>query len=147
VRLLVRQAGKSQIKAYAGWRGPVRQANVLGGEMLGVPKRAPHPDLARELTRYLMSGPVQASLVSALGWPSFRSDAYGTIEPWQSPYFAAIQEALSHAQARPQVPNWAEVDRALSASFREIVYEGRPVQATLDRYHRQLQQAPKRPPR
>jgi trehalose transport system substrate-binding protein len=143
VRLLVQQAGKSQIKAYAGWRGPVRQANVLGGEMLGVPQGAPHPQLARELMRYLMSGPVQELLVSALGWPSFRSDAYGTIEPWQAPYFAAVQEALSHARARPQVPNWAEVDRALSASFREIVYEGRPVQATLERYHRQLQHAPK----
>jgi trehalose transport system substrate-binding protein len=87
---------------------------------------------------------VQESLVSALGWPSLRSDAYGTIEPWQTPYFAAVQEALSHARPRPQVPNWAEVDRALSGAFREIVYEGQPVQAALDRYHRQLHQVQKR---
>jgi trehalose transport system substrate-binding protein len=91
-----------------------------------------------------MSKPVQESLVSALGWPSFRSDAYGTIEPWQTPYFAAVREALSHARPKPQVPNWMEVARALSGAFREIVYEGQPVQTTLDRYHRQLPQAQER---
>jgi trehalose transport system substrate-binding protein len=58
VHLLVQQAGKTQIKAYAGWRGPVRQAHVLGGEVLGIPKSAPHRDLALELMRYLMSKPV-----------------------------------------------------------------------------------------
>jgi hypothetical protein len=84
------------------------------------------------------------SLVSALGWPSFRSDAYGTIESWQTPYFAAVQEALRLAHPKPHVPNWAEVGRALSGAFREIVYEGQPVQAALDRYHRQLQQVQKR---
>jgi Binding-protein-dependent transport system inner membrane component len=78
--------------------------------------------------------------VSALGWPSFRSDAYGTIESWQTPYFVAVQEALRLAHPKPHVPNWAEVGRALSGAFREIVYEGQPVQAALDRYHHQLQQ-------
>jgi trehalose transport system substrate-binding protein len=144
VHLLVQQAGKTQIKAYAGWRGPVREAHVLGGEMIGIPKGAPHRELALEFMRYLMSKPVQESLVSALGWPSFRSDAYGTIESWQTPYFAAVQEALRLAHPKPHVPNWAEVGRALSGAFREIVYEGQPVQAALDRYHRQLQQVQKR---
>ena len=94
--------------------------------------------------RYLMSKSVQETLVSALGWPSFRSDAYGTIEPWQAPYFAAVQEALSQARPRPHASNWAEIDRALSGAFRDIVYEGLPVQPTLDRYHRQLQSVQRR---
>jgi trehalose transport system substrate-binding protein len=143
VHLIVQQAGKTQIKAYAGWHGPVGEAHMLGGEMIGIPKGAPHPELALEFMRYLMSKPVQESLVSTLGWPSFRSDAYGTIEPWQTPYFAAVQEALRLARPKPQVTNWAEVARALSGAFREIVYEGQPVQATLDRYHHQLSQAQK----
>ena len=129
VHLLVQQAGKTQIKAYAGWRGPVRQAHVLGGEVLGIPKSAPHRDLALALMRYLMSKPVQESLVSALGWPSCRSDAYGTIEPWQTPYFAAAQQALGHAHPRPHVPKWSEVDRVLNGAFREVVYEGKRVRA------------------
>ena len=111
--------------------------------MLGVPKSAPHRDLALALMRYLMSKPVQESLVSALGWPSCRSDAYGTIESLQTPYFAAVQEALGHAHPRPHVPKWSKVDRVLNGAFREVIYEGKPVQATLDRYHLQLQEAQK----
>jgi trehalose transport system substrate-binding protein len=144
VQLLVQKGGKTQIKAYHGWRGPLREAHVLGGEVIGIPAAAPQRRVALEFMRHLMSKPVQEALVSALGWPSFRSDAYGAIEAWQAPYFAAVQEALTHALPRPHVSHWAEVDRALNGAFREIVYEGRPVQATLDRYHAQLQKARQR---
>jgi trehalose transport system substrate-binding protein len=144
IHLLVQEAGKTQIKAYHGWRGPVREAHVLGGEVIGIPKGAHQRELALEFMRYLMSKPVQEMLVSSLGWPSFRSDAYGSIQAWQTPYFAAVQEALQQAQPRPQVGYWAQLDRALTGAFREIVYEGQPVQATLDRYHREVQQTRQR---
>jgi trehalose transport system substrate-binding protein len=144
IHLLVQEAGKTQIKAYHGWHGPVREAHVLGGEVIGIPRGAHQREIALELMRYLMSKPVQEMLVSSLGWPSFRSDAYGSIQAWQEPYFAAVQEALTHAQQRPQVGYWAQLDRAVTGAFREIVYEGQPVQATLDRYHRELQQARQR---
>jgi trehalose transport system substrate-binding protein len=144
IHLLVQEAGKTQIKVYHGWRGPVREAHVLGGEVIGIPRGASQRELALEFMRYLMSKPVQEMLVSSLGWPSFRSDAYGGGQAWQAPYFAAIQEALTQAQPRPQVDYWAQLDRAVTGAFREIVYEGQPVQDTLDRYHRELQQARQR---
>jgi trehalose transport system substrate-binding protein len=144
IQLLVQEAGKTQIHAYQGWRGPVRAAHVLGGEVIGIPKGARQRDLALELMRYLMSKPVQEILVSSLAWPSFRSDAYGTVEAWQAPYFAAVQKALTQAQPRPQVSYWAQIDRALTGAFREIVYEGQPVQATLTRYHQELQRGRER---
>jgi trehalose transport system substrate-binding protein len=144
IHLLVREAGKTQVKAYHGWSGPVREAHVLGGEVIGIPKEARQRQLALEFMRYLMSKPVQEMLVSSLGWPSFRGDAYGSIQAWQAPYFAAVQEALKHAQPRPQVGYWAQLDRAVTGAFREVVYEGQPAQATLDRYHRELQQARQR---
>ena len=144
IHLLVREAGKTQIKAYHGWRGPVRESHVLGGEVIGIPKGARQRELALEFMRYLMSKPVQEMLVSSLGWPSFRSDAYGSIQAWQAPYFAAVQEALAQAQPRPQLGYWAQLDRALTGAFREIVYEGQPTQATLDRYHWELQHARQR---
>jgi trehalose transport system substrate-binding protein len=144
IHLLVQVAGKTQIKAYHGWRGPVREAHVLGGEVIGIPKGTEQRDLALALMRYLMSRPVQEILVSSLGWPSFRSDAYGSVQTWQAPYFAAVREALEQAQPRPHVGYWAQLDRALTGAFREIVYEDQPVQATLDRYHRELQQARQR---
>jgi trehalose transport system substrate-binding protein len=141
VHLLVQVAGKTQVKAYHGWRGPVREAHVLGGEVIGIPKGTEQRDLALALLRYLMSRPVQEILVSNLGWPSFRSDAYGSVHSWQAPYFAAVQEALEQAQPRPHVSYWAQLERALTGAFREIVYEDHPVQATLDRYHRELRRA------
>jgi trehalose transport system substrate-binding protein len=140
IHLLVQEAGKTQIKAYHGWRGPVREAHVLGGEVIGIPKGAHQRELALEFMQYLMSKPVQEALVSSLGWPSFRSDAYGNIQAWQAPYFAAVQEALTLAHPRPQLSHWGRFDRALTGAFREIVYEGQPVQATLDRYHSELHQ-------
>jgi trehalose transport system substrate-binding protein len=141
IHLLVQEAGKTQIKAYHGWRGPVRESHVLGGEVIGIPHGVRQRELALEFMQYLMSKPVQEMLVSSLGWPSFRSDAYGNIQAWQAPYFAAVQEALAQAQPRPQVGYWAQLDRALTGAFREIVYESHPVQATLDRYHWELHQA------
>jgi trehalose transport system substrate-binding protein len=140
IHLLVQEAGKTQIKAYHGWRGPVREAHVLGGEVIGIPKGAHQRELALEFMQYLMSKPVQETLVSNLGWPSFRSDAYGSIQAWQAPYFAAVQEALTQAHPRPQLSHWGQIDRALTSAFREIVYDGQPIQATLDRYHGELQQ-------
>jgi trehalose transport system substrate-binding protein len=144
IRLLVQEAGKTQINVYQGWRGPKREAHVLGGEVIGIPQGARQREVALELMRYLMSKPVQEILVSSLAWPSFRSDAYGTVEAWQAPYFAVVQGALKQAHPRPQVGYWAQVDRSLTGAFREIVYEGQPVQATLDRYHRELQRARER---
>ena len=41
----------------------------------------------------------------------------------------------------PRWPPWEEVERALVGVFRDIVYEGREVQETLQRYQQQLQQA------
>jgi trehalose transport system substrate-binding protein len=144
IHLLVREAGKTQIQAYHGWRGPVREAHVLGGEVVGIPKGAHQRELALALMRYLMSKAVQEMLVSHLGWPSFRSDAYGGVQAWHAPYFVAVQEALERAQPRPHVGYWAQLDRAVTGAFREIVYEGQPVQATLDRYHRELEQGRQR---
>jgi trehalose transport system substrate-binding protein len=141
IHLLVREAGKTQINVYQGWRGPSREAHVLGGEVIGIPRGTRQREVAIELMRYLMSKPVQEILVSSLAWPSFRGDAYGTVEAWQAPYFAVVQEALKHAHPRPQVSYWAQVDRALTSAFREIVYEGQPVRATLDRYHQELRRA------
>jgi trehalose transport system substrate-binding protein len=42
------------------------------------------------------------------------------------------------------VVHWAEVERALTGAFRDIVYGGQAVHQTLERYHQQLQQARQR---
>ena len=96
------------------------------------------------LMRSLTSKPLQETLLSSLGWPPCRSGAYGTVQAWPAPYFAAVGEALTQALPRPHVVHWAEVERALTGAFRDIVYGGQPVHPTLERYHQQLQQARQR---
>jgi trehalose transport system substrate-binding protein len=85
VHLLVQQAGKMPIEAHHRWRGPVREAHVLGGDVIGIPKGALHRGLALASMRYLMSKPIQQPLVAALGWSSFRSDASRRFSPGRSP--------------------------------------------------------------
>lgn len=134
VNVIVEEGGKKEIKAYAGWKGPVKASKVLGGEVLGIPAGSPNKELAIQLMEHLMSKEVQETLGSKLSWPSSRSDAYATVADWQKPYFEAINAAMATTQPRPNVAYWAEVDKALNDAFREAVIEGRDVKVTLDKY-------------
>ena len=144
VNVIVKDAGKTEVKAYEGFGGPVKPSKVLGGEVLGIPVGSPNKELALEFMKYLMSKEVQETLVSKLAWPSSRSDAYGTVEAWQKPYFEAIGKALQHAEARPNVSYWADVDKALNEALKAIVIDGKDVKQTLDHYHGVIEAAKKK---
>ncbi|MCG0276480.1 MAG: extracellular solute-binding protein [Thermosediminibacteraceae bacterium] len=139
--VVVKDGGKKEIKAYQGWAGPVKESHVLGGEVIGIPKGAPNKEMAIKFMEYLMSKEVQEILTSKLGWPSMRTDAYGKVEEWQKPYFEAVSEALKHAEPRPNLTYWAEVDKAINGALREIVLEGKEVKPTLDKYHEMIEKA------
>lgn len=134
VNVIVKDGGKEEIKAHGGFSGPVRHAKVLGGEVIGIPVGAPNKDMAIKFMEHLMSKEVQEILVAEMGWPASRSDAYGTVEEWQKPYFAAVNEALESAMARPNVPYWDVVDKALNDALRAIVIDGKDVEDTLNKY-------------
>lgn len=138
VNVIVKDGGKKEIKCYSGWTGPVRESHVLGGEVIGIPVGSPNKDLAIKFMEYLMSKEVQEILVAKMAWPSCRSDAYGQVEEWQKPYFAAVNEALKHAEPRPNIVYWADFEKILLNAFREIVMEGKAVKPTLDKYAAQL---------
>jgi len=141
INIVVREAGKREIKVYHGWRGPEKEAHVLGGEVIGIPAGAPNGELALKFARYLTSRRVQEKLLNKLGWPPSRRDAYTAVSGWLKPYFEAVAEALSHSEPRPNVVYWAEVDKALNGAYREIVVEGAEVEATLKKYHAMLVRA------
>lgn len=141
VNVIVEKGGKKEIKAYHGWSGPVKESHVLGGEVIGIPKGAPHKDEALQFARYLMSKDVQEILVSKLAWPAVRSDAYGHVTDWQKPYFEAIKEALEKAEPRGNVDYWPTVEKALLDAYRDIVVQGKDVDATLDHYASVIQSA------
>lgn len=134
VNVIVKEGGKSEIKAYGGWKGPSRAAKVLGGEVLGIPAGAPNKELAVKLMEHLMSKEVQETLVTKLAWPASRSDAYGTVEAWQKPYFEAINAAMANTKPRPNVSYWSVIDKSLNDAYREIVIEGKDVKETLNKY-------------
>lgn len=144
VNVIVQEGGKKEIKAYGGWKGPVKASKVLGGEVLGIPAGAPNKEMALKLMEHLMSKEVQETLVTKLAWPASRSDAYGKVEEWQKPYFEAINDAMKVTEPRPNITWWADLEKALNDAFREIVIEGKDVKPTLDKYAGVLDAAKKK---
>jgi len=141
ITVIVDKNGRKDIKAYHGWKGPARESHVLGGEVLGIPVGAPNRAGALQLSEFLMSKDTQSQLLTKLGWPPMRTDAFGNVPEWQGPYFQAVQEALKNVDARPNVPYWEDVSRSMNDAFRDIVQQKQPAKETLDRYASALQKA------
>lgn len=130
-RLLIRDYGKAGIRTYSGWAGPAREAHVVGGEVLGIVAGSPRQDLALEFIQFLQTKAVQELLTSHLGWPSIRTDAYGTIEEWMRPHFEAVARALAHGVHRKNVPYWHQYEKLAHEAFVRIVMRGEAVEGTL----------------
>jgi trehalose transport system substrate-binding protein len=140
IQVIVKQNEKTNIKAYATWAGPAGRATMIGGDVIAITKRSPNQDLALKFAGYLMSREIQTLLVTELGWPPIRSDALGSVPEWQRGFFQAIMEALRYGRYRPAILGWSAVDKYVNLAFRDIVMDGRDVQATLDAYARDLQE-------
>jgi trehalose transport system substrate-binding protein len=122
VPLLVQEYGKTAIRTYSGWAGPVREAHVIGGDVLGIPVGAPHRPLALALIRHLQSREVQTILVNRLGWASVRSDVSADVEPWLQPHVTAVREALRHGIFRTNVSYWAAYERLVDEAVQRILW-------------------------
>jgi trehalose transport system substrate-binding protein len=141
ISVIVEKNGRKDIKAYHGWKGPAKESHVLGGEVLGIPVGAPNKAGALKLAQFLMSKDTQSQLLSKLGWPPMRTDAFGSVPDWQTEYFQAVQEAMKHVDARPNVPYWDDASRAMNDAFRDIVQQKQPAKETLDKYAAAIQRA------
>jgi len=122
VPLLIQEYEKAAIHTYSGWTGPVREAHVIGGDVLGIPVGAPHRQLALDLIRHLQSRAVQTVLVNRLGWASLRSDIEASVEAWLQPHVAAIGEALRHGVFRTNVSYWAAYERLVDEAVQRILW-------------------------
>jgi trehalose transport system substrate-binding protein len=132
-----------EFDVYAGWAGPAGPANVVGGEVLGIPRgvSGKQKDAAVALAQYLMSKEAQEVLVAENAWPSVRDDALGQVPEEQKQTFDAIQEALQSGWYRPNVAYWGDVDEAINQAIQQIMVDGQPVQSTLDALHGQIEKA------
>jgi trehalose transport system substrate-binding protein len=107
--------------------------------VLGIPKSSRNRELALKLIAYLQSKETQEILVSRLGWPSIRTDAYAAVEEWQKPYYESVIQALSHGRFRRNVTWWPAYSRYITEAFREIVMKGAPAEPVLKKYKELLE--------
>jgi trehalose transport system substrate-binding protein len=138
INVIVGQGGKSEILTYDGWEGPAGNALVLGGDVFGIARGTPNRDMALDFIRFFTSRPIQETLTSRLGWPAMRTDAFGSVEEWQQPYFESVLNALEHTMARPNVTYWLQVEQILANAFTDIVTNEQEVQPTLERYQGEI---------
>ena len=111
------QAGLlDKFDVYAGWKGPVRAAHVIGGEVLGMPKgiTGKQKDAAIALAQFIMGQQAQTILVSKNAWASVRDDSNGQVPADQKTTFDAVTAALKDGWFRPNVLYWNDVETAES---------------------------------
>ena len=138
---LVKDYGLKHIRAYSGWAGPAGEQHVIGGDVFGIPKTSRNKQAAREFMAFMQSQEIQELLTARLGWPSIRDDAYAQVEPWQQPYFAAVQQALRHGRFRENVTWWPLYEKYVNLAFQDIVVQGKDVLSTLQTYKQELEKA------
>jgi trehalose transport system substrate-binding protein len=147
VQEIVVKKGKREIHAYCGWSGPEGEVHVLGGDVLAVPKGTANRTDALAFAEYLMSKEAQSTLAAELSWPSIRADAYDRVDPALKPYWDAINEAMSLARARPNVPYWKDVEQILGQAWTDIVVNGMDVEQRLNFYAAEIEKARQVAPR
>jgi len=139
VVVLIQDYKLSFIKTYSGWAGPAGEYHVIGGDVFGIPKNSRNKELALEFIKHVQSKEVQEILVSKLGWPSIRKDAYGQVQEWQQPHYQAVTEALAQGVFRENVTWWPAYAKYATEAFREIVVEKAPPEETLKKYKEKLE--------
>ena len=146
------ESGKEgDFEIYGGWKWD-REAKpyyFLGGEVLAVPRRSRHKELAKDFIRFLVSKPVQLKIVNELSWPAMRLDALPT-EPWQRTYLDEINQVLLHAHPVPDDwwPHMHDIYARLIAALVDPGTASGDVPLILESYDREMQRRlrPCRPP-
>jgi len=141
VMVLVKKYGLDFIKTYSGWQGPQGEIHVIGGDVIGIAKNTKNKKMALKFIYFMQSKTVQELLVTKLGWPSIRHDAYGQIPEWLRPYFSSVEKALEHGIFREQVTWWPVWSKYINEAFRSIVMENAPIEKTLKKYKAQFENA------
>lgn len=139
--VVVKDGGKTEIKADVGFAGPKGINKVMGGNVLAITASCPYIDEAMSFIEFILSKEIQEKIAAQIGWPAARNDSYGEIAEWQVPYFNAVNEAMKYAYPRPVVPYWSAVDQSINDAFKEIVIDGGDVKTILDKYSKVIADA------
>lgn len=126
-----------KINAFPTPVGPIGRGTTVGGGFLAVSKVAPHKDLAWEFVKFLASKRGQGLQLQHIGWLPIRDDAWDhlqEVDPEKYMLLMPYKQTLVYALARPAIAIYSELTDLWQDAFWEIVWEGKDVGATLDRY-------------
>ncbi|MEC4688431.1 MAG: extracellular solute-binding protein [Nitrospirota bacterium] len=141
IKVVIEDAGKGEIKVYSGWKGPDGERHVLGGDLLAVPKGAPHPDKAIKLIQLLQTSETQRAFLTELRWLPVRLDVLTNVPDDLKPHFSAINNALALSEARPIEPQWPIIEDCLDRAFGAVIREGGDIDL-LEEYSSILKEIP-----
>ena len=140
--VVVKDNGKTDIKAYVGPSGSAGISKVLGGNVAAIASNTEHFEESLQFVEFLMSKEVQEVFINEMGWISIREDAIGSAEEWYQEYLEVVMECMEYAQPRPILPYWSSVDKAINDAFLEIVVNQNPdIQGVLDAQHEAIETA------
>lgn len=109
-------ATKPNLKTKVAPTGSARRSPVLGGIGLCVSNYSKNKAAAAEFVAWFNSRDVQINKIVQAGGQPCRTSA------WQAnanahPWFASLSENLKVAKSLPQIPEWGQVDSAISAQL------------------------------
>jgi trehalose transport system substrate-binding protein len=135
---VIQDLGLTDFEAYHGFSGPVREAHVVGGEVLAITKGTPRKDAAWQFVKFLQSVTAQEILASKNGWPNVRGDALGKLDPAKLAEFEAVNDALEFGILRPNISYMEDLLGFMIEAYDRIVNDGEDAQTVLDELHDDL---------
>jgi trehalose transport system substrate-binding protein len=132
---VIKDLGLTDFVAYHGFSGPVREAHVVGGEVLAITKGTPRKDTAWQFIKFLESKEAQEILAAKNGWPNVRGDALGQLDPAKLDEFQAVNDALKYGILRPNIPYMDDLLNVMIEAYDRIVNNGEDAQTVLDELH------------
>lgn len=136
---VIRDLGLTDFDVYHGATGPMREAHVVGGEVLAIVKGTPRRDAAWQFVKFLESREAQEVLAAKNGWPNVRGDALGQISEDRLAEFQAVNDALEFGILRPNIPYMEDLLGIMIEAYDRIVNNGEDAQTVLDELHEKLE--------
>ena len=108
--------------------GPGGMATPLGGGYLAIPLSAPHPALAREFLRYLLTAQAQARLSRELGWYGSVAAPAGSED---ATLYAGFTAMRPYVRARPTLECYPQLSNRWQRAIRAVLFRAAAPQAAL----------------
>jgi len=126
-----------KIKAFPTPKGPVSRGTTTGGGFLAVSAASQNKEDAWEFIKFISSKRGQGMQLETTGWLPVRDDAWDylkEVDPAKYTKLMPYRETLRHVLTRPPINEYQTLTGLWQDAFREIVWENKTVNETLDKY-------------